>query len=437
MSDKNEQTSSRARQSSTSARTQRPLQRRGASARILTVVVATAMLALGGLGSSSVAASGRSVALGSGLSGGLRGVSAHSATDAWAVGSFGNPITGATQTLVLHSNGTSWSTVSSPNPGGTTSSNDFSDLNAVSADSATDAWAVGYYGSNGLTGGSKTLVLRWNGTSWNTVASPNPGGTSTNVDNILESVVAISATDAWAVGVYVNATTGADETLVLHWNGTKWSKVASPNPGGTSIGNVNLLSGVSFDSTTDALAVGFYVTPAMHIQQTLALHWNGTKWSKVASPTTGGSSLSSVSADSATDAWAVGSYPNATTEETLALHWNGTKWNKVASPNPGGTSSGDASFLSGVSARSATDASAVGNYTNATTGATETAALHWNGTKWKQVASPNPGGTTSNTDFNYLQGVSADSVTDAWAVGIYTGGTTLVLHWNGTSWTEA
>ena len=114
MSDKNEQPSSRARPTSTSAWSQRRLQRGGASARILTLIAVTAILALGGLGSSSVAASSRSPALGSGRSGNLQGVSADSATDAWAVGDPFDPTTGSIETLALHWNGTKWSKVASP-----------------------------------------------------------------------------------------------------------------------------------------------------------------------------------------------------------------------------------------------------------------------------------------------------------------------------------
>jgi hypothetical protein len=449
MSDKNEQPSSRARRTSTSARSQRLLQRGGAPARTLTVIAVTAILALGGLGTRSVAASGRSLALESGRSGFLTGVSADSATDAWAVGGYFDPTTGSIETLALHWNGTKWSKVASPNPGGTSSGASL--LNGVSADSATDAWAVGYY-VNPTTRALETLALHWNGTKWSTVSSPNPGGTSMNVDNsILNGVSADSATDAWAVGYYNNPTTGAFETLALHWNGTKWSKVASPNPGGQTSMNVvnNILDGVSGDSATDAWAVGYYVNPTTGATETLALHWNGTKWSKVASPNPGGmtstsdnSELTSVSANSATDAWAVGDYvvnPTTGASDTLALHWNGTKWIKVASPNPGGTNS-DASSLTSVSA-SATDAWAVGSYFNPTTFAIDTLALHWNGTKWSTVSSPNPGGTGA-FGTSFLSGVSANSATDAWAVGYYPNPTTgaedtLALHWNGTSWSTA
>src|SRR5258708_18490295 len=48
--------------------------------------------------------------------------------------------------------------------------------------------------------------------------------------NFLEGVSAVSGSDAWAVGSYDDNTTGASKTLVLHWNGTTWSKIESPNP---------------------------------------------------------------------------------------------------------------------------------------------------------------------------------------------------------------
>jgi hypothetical protein len=38
-------------------------------------------------------------------------------------------------------------------------------LTGVSADSATDAWAAGFAGTS-ATGHFRTLLLRWNGTAW-------------------------------------------------------------------------------------------------------------------------------------------------------------------------------------------------------------------------------------------------------------------------------
>src|SRR5438045_9623651 len=60
-----------------------------------------------------------------------------------------------------------WSVVPSPN--GSSSSN----LSGVAAVSANDIWAVGSSGNQ--MSGAQTLIEDWNGTSWSVVTSPNPG----------------------------------------------------------------------------------------------------------------------------------------------------------------------------------------------------------------------------------------------------------------------
>src|SRR5262245_38311142 len=60
-------------------------------------------------------------------------------------------------------------------------------LNAVAATSARDAWAVGVAG-----GGD--LIVHWNGTAWKPVPSPDRAGSA------LFGVSAVSARCAWAVG---------------------------------------------------------------------------------------------------------------------------------------------------------------------------------------------------------------------------------------------
>src|SRR6266849_5141028 len=148
----------------------------------------------------------------------LFGVAAASRSSAWAVGIYNS---GSVQrNLIEHWNGRSWSAVANPSPGGTHGGF----LNAVAAVSSSNAWAVGAY-SNGSE--QKTLIEHWNGRSWKQVPSPSPGGTH---DSFLFGVGAISASSAWAVGGYVNGT--AEQTLIEHWNGRSWKRVASPSPAG-------------------------------------------------------------------------------------------------------------------------------------------------------------------------------------------------------------
>ncbi len=261
--------------------------------------------------------------------------------------------------------------------------------------------------------------MHWNGTSWSKIVSPNPS----SHQNWLNGVSAISPSSAWAVGTFWSGNSTTDTTLVLHWNGTSWSKIASPNPSSTE----NDLHGVSATSASNAWAVGDYVEGTTGYV-TLILHWDGASWSQVASPNPGRENyLSGVSATSASNAWAVGSFypPNSTLRRTLILHWDGTSWSKVPSPSPSSTKS----FLDSVSATSASNAWAVGQYVdNKTGGSGDTLILHWNGSSWSRVAS---------STHVFLGGVSATSANNAWAVGNDANDDTLILHWNGTTWAAA
>ena len=338
----------------------------------------------------------------------LSSVAVLSSCNAWAVGSYFNGT--ARQTLIEHWNGSSWKQVPSPNPASA------NELDSVTATSSTNIWAVGFY-YNGTA--DQTLIEHWNGSSWKQVASPNPGGSSS--DNTLYSVTATSARNAWAVGFFDNPNGDPLKTLVLHWNGTAWRPVASPSPAG-----FNELRGVAATSARNAWAVGFYFTNGK--QKTLAEHWNGTAWKRVTSlnpsPDSSFQVLDGVAATSARNAWAVGSYFNGTADQTLIEHWNGTAWKRVASPSPGG----NAISLNAVAATSPGNAWAVGDYNHIFGAPLQTLVLHWNGTAWKHVASPNPGGSSHD---NSLSGVAATSPTSIWAVGSYSNGTatqTLALH---------
>jgi hypothetical protein len=354
----------------------------------------------------------------------LLGVSAVSATDAWAVGyKCSNAECGLPDltysTLIEHWNGKKWATVASPSPGPS------NQLTGVSAVSATDAWAVGNTTSGPVnTTPGPALILHWNGRKWSKTPIPEPS----NVYFFLSGVSAISATDAWAVGTW-DAYGVNSRALTLHWNGRKWSKVVSPNPVGRA------LSAVSTASAADAWAVGSYINSADR-DTTLTEHWNGKKWSKVASPGPSpgeGNALSGVSTLTPTDAWAVGYEGTLEGQRTMVLRWNGKAWKRVASPDPG--SSYD--VLDGVSAVSASDAWAVGDYSSSKGATDVTLILRWNGKAWTRVPSPSPNPNSSGV--NNLAGVSAVSPGRAFAAGssddAFTGvNLTLIVGWNGKRW---
>lgn len=204
--------------------------------------------------------------------------------------------------------------------------------------SSSNVWAVGWYTLDDAVLG---LIEYWDGTAWQQVPSPNPGG---DVETSIYGVRAASATNIWAVGSY-QTSGGMKQTLILHWDGISWKQMPSPNPAGST--GANELYGVVAPSASNAWAVGNY-TPSGSTEKTLVLHWNGLAWKRVTSPNPGsrGNTLSAVAASSTT-AGAVGWSSSGTTGKTLALRWNGTAWKQVATPSPDrrGTSFRPCAFL--------------------------------------------------------------------------------------------
>lgn len=264
--------------------------------------------------------------------------------------------------------------------------------------------------------------------AWTISPSPNV----TNINN-LYGIAATSAGNVWAVGSFFNETPGdeGDRTLTEHWNGSGWHVVSSPNAGTPSSTQADDLYGVAAVSSSNVWAVGSYYNQSANYDQPLIEHWNGSAWYIVSSPSIGvGSTLSAVTALSASNIWAVGNYTaNATTGQinTLVEHWNGGSWHVVASPNPRGLDA----YLYSVTALSSTNIWAVGcqGYDCNIAPLVE----HWNGTSWSIVSSPSLSTTA------VLRGVTAISASDIWAVGYYNTvnspmDKTLTEHWNGSRW---
>ncbi len=119
-------------------------------------------------------------------------------------------------------------------------------LEAVTAVSANDAWAVGS-STDILSFSISPLIEHWNGRSWQFVPGPN----ITNGSGVLATVAATSASDVWTVGSSLHGSipsnkswSSASETLVERWDGKVWRIIASPNgPAGNGI--LNALTAIS------------------------------------------------------------------------------------------------------------------------------------------------------------------------------------------------
>ena len=338
----------------------------------------------------------------------LSGVAAVPGTKiAWAVGT-ANVSFEMNQPLVERWDGSSWSVVPSP----TVPTISTAALNGVAAVSATDVWAVG--DSSAFVGsgiGNVPVVEHWDGVSWSLVSSPTiPEG------GRLQAVTAISSTDIWAVGNRLN---GVFPTVGLaeHWDGLSWRVVpmAPPNISGL----LQEIRAVSAASPTDVWAVGFASpVPAGPPSISLIEHWNGLRWSLVPSPNPlpVQNQLYGVVALSATNAWAVGwaGYTGSSGNQviTFIAHWNGLIWSTVSSPNP----DKENNILRGIAAVSANELWAVG-YTGAPVDPHQghTLVERWDGVQWRVVPSQNLLPLPFSGDI--LLGVAATPLRTLWAVG--------------------
>jgi hypothetical protein len=320
-----------------------------------------------------------------------------------------------------------FTTVPSPNP-----NPNGNGLNAVFARTATDAWAVGSQAEidNGTvdSDASVGLALHWNGTTWTNTPTP----IVQFLNQSLNAVTAVSANDAWAVGGIAGAQSQQPKfPLALHWDGTTWTSVpipTGPNPGGTGRGS---LKGVVALASNNVWAVGKSAGVTALIE-----HWDGTSWTVAPVPTIN-TGLEAVAAVSPTNIWAVGDQLTAAngTKTALIMHYNGVSWTQV--PNPVSVPSNFVAFrgLTGLTAVSTNDIWAVGEVTD-NLSVDAPIIEHWNGMTWSQVPAPaRPAGITHYG----LQSVVAVSSTDVYAVGFLfrgdlSGTDNFVAHWNGTSW---
>jgi hypothetical protein len=318
-----------------------------------------------------------------GTGGQIEAIAAVSSSDIWAVGTTRPQGSQVPAPIVEHWDGVNWS--NGPIPSGAIGT--FAGISAVPG--TNNLWAVG----------GDTAEL-WNGTSWTV---------TTLSGAFLSGVVALSATNVWAVGA-----------AVYHYDGASWSVVPIAH---TSATDFDSLTSVSATSLTDIWAVGYWVASGQTASHPLIEHWNGTIWSIAPSPDLGApSALNGVAAVSPSMAWAVGFWSDSTGRAyTLIEKWNGLTWSVVSSPN--GTFSNGSTSLNAVAAPSATDGWAVGSARSPYDGINatfETTVIeHWDGISWTMVPSPNPSSPGILGQFNQLAAVVAASPTRVWAAGAY------------------
>lgn len=284
-----------------------------------------------------------------------------------------------------------------------------------------------------------TLVLHWNGHRWTRQAAPSPG-VADRADT-LSAVSIVSSADAWAVGSY-EPVGSHQSAMVLHWNGRRWSV-------GLLLPSEAICHGTAFlavDAATasDLWAAGYHFSSSCRgpvLDTALLYHYNGRGWTRVGVPAPPGTILNAISGTSGRDIWAVGQYGTGTQQHPLTLHFDGHRWARILSPHGRGTST----VLSGVDAVSPSSAFAVGVSGVAFVGSQNLIA-YWDGTNWQPQPTLQNATGGANVDSS-LAGIAATSPNDAWAVGEtdrsapsrrdpfgHTPYEPVILHWDGATW---
>lgn len=322
----------------------------------------------------------------------LDAVTSFSSSDAWAVGSFQSDVTSQFQTLAEHWDGSAWQVVSTPNV-----TWGYNELFGVAGSTPSDAWAVGY-ANRGNYGTERTLVLHWNGSAWGVVRSPNVGSKA----NILHAVAVAAPDDVWAVGRGNSSSLQSGRALIEHWDGTAWRVVKSPRTGG----GFAELNGVAALAPDDVWAVGSARS------RTLAMHFDGSSWTVVPAPGGSGNpqALAAVAGTSANDVWAVGFAGS----RTLSEHWDGSAWTVVASTN----GSRPSNVYAGVASLGPSDTWTVGSTFDPIMANDRTLSARADGASWSALATPNP-----STEYDSLLAVHGLAAGDIWAVGTQDGHT--------------
>jgi hypothetical protein len=223
------------------------------------------------------------------MSGQLLGVtSVPRSSDLWTFGATGGD--GAKfQYFVGRRHDGHWKRLKAPSVGGR-----YGQLSVIDAGSTGTVWLVGNRQAAGIQ--EEPSIWRWNGRRFEAEKLPKMQTGAVSA----ASISASSATNAWASGgLYLPN----DDIIALHWNGHKWSPVATP--GNEGLGPV----ATSGPNSAFAIAGGAFD------------HWNGKVWS-VDGTQPAGVQFAAIATSSAKLAYAVGF--NTSTYKPVIMRFNGT-----------------------------------------------------------------------------------------------------------------
>jgi hypothetical protein len=286
-----------------------------------------------------------------------------------------------------HWDGRNWSTTAGGDEPGS--------LNAVSALSAHDIWAVGST-NEGL------VVVRGHPDAWHRSLI---GGTDSWYP---ESIMALSDSDVWVLGTIEPE--GEYRPFAEHFDGTAWTRMDPPFTGDGSVSNATAGGPNSMWAVGDQTGVGPCIA-----------HWDGQAWKL---RTGVAEEVDGIGAVGRRDVWAVGAQ-GVNGHRPFTTHWDGARWTDGS-----GAPAHLSPWLLGVAGSSSTNVWAVG-HRSYDSYRSKLLIEHWDGQTWSTVPAARP----QQVPYELLTDIATSSRDDAWAIGFSRnpeGG--VVEQWNGSSW---
>ena len=236
-------------------------------------------------------------------------------------------------------------------------------LNSVAAVSRSDAWAAGGVAPTGSSR-YQPLLVHWDGTGWRTVSLP------ARILAALGPGQGLSVIGAWRAGGFW-AFDGLTGSWLRH-RGQRCTAGQLPVPGAGD--STPVITSAVVLSRANVWAFGFSIDRGGQAAP-YAVHLRAGTWRVVALP--GPASVTDVSASSRHSIWAlIGGGPQTATANIL-LHWNGRQWNQVSMAGPLASST----RLYSVLAAGGGSAWTGGGTPPGTPGPTGVVAL-WDGSGW-------------------------------------------------------
>jgi hypothetical protein len=324
--------------------------------------------------------------------------------------------TGAAGTRTAHADRCSWDLVAAP-PGRVFIPGPVQALSKDDVRFGDSLYAAGRVGPR---------QLRWDGRS---IREADQVATIADTSLWLNSMSFDSADSGWML---LSSLTGPLRLgQGARWQDGRWELAplaASPDPKSTGL----FPEAVESIAPDDAWAVGSYYKagkgsrPGLNSIGALIERWDGTRWRTVPHPADSRTNayLRRLTALSPTDVWAIGTHHVGENIAPLIMHWDGARWSEVPAPTWNGHA-----LLSAISGTGPRDVWAVGaKAPEGDESGSVPMVVHWDGTSWTEVTGlPDLGDAQLNT-------VHAASRSQVWATVEVESGVNHFLHFDGRTW---